>query len=166
MLIPITAVAAPLAASNFAGVENPLSENGAWVPLVSLAPNGSRFQKDNGAFPTMPDAPNHASARTTVAVPPDHYSEIVVQHLGSRWDNVGPLVRVQPSGPTVDSHYLWWGGLDIGQTNALYRIDADGTTYTATFLMSTPPVADGDTMRLIARGPVIYGLKNGARVFI
>jgi chitodextrinase len=166
LLVPITAVAAPLAASNFAGVENPLSENGAWLPLTSLAPNGSRFQKNNGAFPTMPDAPNHASARTTAAVPPDHYSEIVVQHLGSRWDNVGPLVRVQPSGPSIDSHYLWWGGLNIGQTNGLYRIDANGTSYGATQLMPTPPVADGDTLRFIARGPVIYGVQNGVRAFI
>src|SRR5207237_5742285 len=30
----------------------------------------------------------------------------------------------------------------------------------------TSPVADGDTLRLIARGTVIYGIKNGVRDFI
>jgi hypothetical protein len=166
ILIPITAVAAPLASSNFVGVENPLSENGAWVAMTSLAPNGSRFQKNNGAFGTMANATNHASAHTTAAVPADHYSEIVVQHLGSRFDDVGPMVRVQPSGAAIDSHYLWFGGLVQGQTNGLYRVDANGTSYTGTQLLATPPVADGDAMRLIARGPVIYGLRNGVRVFI
>jgi hypothetical protein len=165
-VIAITATAAPIASSNFAGVENPVSENGAWEPLISLAPDGSRFQKNDGAFGTMPNGPNHGAARTTAAVPPDHYSEIVVQHLESRFDNVGPIVRVQPCGSSVDSHYLWFGGLAIGQTNGLHRIDANGTSYTATLLVPTPPVADGDTMRLIARGPVLYGLKNGVRVFV
>src|SRR2546425_908807 len=32
--------------------------------------------------------------------------------------------------------------------------------------MSTSPVSDGDRLRLIARGPVIYGIKNGVRDFI
>jgi hypothetical protein len=166
MVVPITAVAAPLASSSFVGVENPLSEGGTWVTMNSLAPNGSHFQKNNGAFGTMPNSPNHASARTTAAVPADHYSEIVVQHLGSRWDSVGPMVRVQPAGAAIDSHYLWFGGLVQGQTNGLYRIDANGTSYTGTPLMATPPVVVGDTMRFIARGPVIYGLRNGVRVFI
>jgi hypothetical protein len=166
MLIPITAVAAPLASSGFVGVENPLSEGGTWVPLNSLAPNGSRFQKNNGAFGTMANVPNHSTGRTTAVVPADQYSEIVVQHLGGRFDNVGPIVRVQPSGAAIDSHYLWFGGLNTGQTNGLYRIEANGTSYVQTILMPTPPVADGDTMRLIARGQVLYGLRNGVRVFI
>jgi List-Bact-rpt repeat protein/fibronectin type III domain protein len=168
-IIPMATIAAgatPIASSSFTGAENPLSENGAWVPLVSLAPNGSRFQKNNGAFGTMADAPNHSSARSTASVPADQYSEIVVQHLGSRFDNVGPIVRVQPSGAAIDSHYLWFAGLNTGQTNGLYRIDANGTGYVATQFMSTPPVADGDTMRLIARGLVLYGLRNGVRVFV
>jgi fibronectin type III domain protein len=166
LLLPMTAVAAPLASSNFVGVESPLSENGAWIAMTSLAPNGSRFQKSDGAYPTMPNSPNHASARTSAAVPNDQYSEIVVQHLGSRYDDVGPMVRVQPSGAAIDSHYLWFGGLVQGQTNGLFRVDANGTSYIGTQIMSTPPVADGDTMRLVARGPVIYGLRNGVRIFV
>jgi hypothetical protein len=168
MLIPVTTVAgaSPIASSSFAGVENPLSEGGAWLPLVSLAPNGSRFQKNNGAFGTMANVPNHSTARTTAAIPPDHYSEIVVQHLGSRWDDVGPIVRVQTSGPSIDSHYLWEAGLVYGQTNGFYRIDANGTSYVPNRILTTPPVADGDRLRLVARGPVIYGLLNGVRAFI
>jgi hypothetical protein len=168
-IVPITTVAAgagPIASSSFAGVENPLSENGAWLPLVSLAPNGSRFQKNDGAFGTMAYAPNHSTARTTASLPPDHYSEIVVQHLGSRVDDVGPIVRVQTSGASIDSHYLWEAGLVYGQTNGFYRIDANGKSYVPNRYLDTPPVADGDTLRLIARGPVIYGLLNGVRGFI
>ena len=37
------AAADPIASSNFAGVESPLFENGAWAPIVSLAPDGMRF---------------------------------------------------------------------------------------------------------------------------
>ena len=46
------------------------------------------------------------------------------------------------------------------------RIDANGTTATWHSLIPTSPVVDGDRLRLIARGGVIYGLKNGVRDFI
>ena len=35
-----------------------------------------------------------------------------------------------------------------------------------TSILQTSPVADGDRLRLIARGGVLYGLKNGVRDFI
>src|SRR5713226_4489152 len=51
-LIPTLASAdPPIASSSFVGAEDPLSENGAWAPLTSLAPQGTRFQKNNGAYP-------------------------------------------------------------------------------------------------------------------
>jgi hypothetical protein len=162
--LPAAAAAAPIASSSFAGAEDPLSENGAWAPLTSLSPNGGRFQKNNGAFPDR-FSPDHAGARTTAAIPADHYSEIVVGHLGTSLSNVGPTVRVQAAGASVDSHYLWWASLPNGLNN-LYRIDANGTSYTADPLLATTPVTDGDRLRLIARGPVIYGIRNGVRDFI
>src|SRR3989441_1126296 len=163
-LLPSPAVAAgPIASSNFAGVEDPLSENGAWTPLTSLWPGTGRLQKNDGAFP---DQPGHAGAHTTAVVPDDQYSEIVVAHVGSINSNVGPMVRVQTSGPSVDSHYLWWATQPGGASNGLYRIDANGTSYTSQLIVSTAGVADGDRLRLIARGPVIYGYKNGVRQFI
>jgi len=166
-LIPATAIAQPIASSSFLGAEDPLFENGAWAALTSLSPSGGRFQKNNGAFPER-FSPDHAGARTTALVPTDHYSEIVVGHVGSQPinNNVGPIVRVQASGPSIDSHYLWWAGPPNGVNN-LYRIDANGTTFSATpILQATSGVADGDRLRLIARGPVIYGIKNGVREFI
>src|SRR2546427_419537 len=82
-LMPVLATAdAPIAASSFVGVEDPLSENGAWAALTSLSPSGTRFQKNNGAFPDRLIAHDHAGARTTAVVPADHYSEIVVGHVG------------------------------------------------------------------------------------
>ena len=165
MLISITAIAAgPIASSDFAGAENPLSENGAWAALTSLSPAGGRFQKNNGAFPNQ-SPPDHAGARTTIALPADHYSEIVVGHVGGNTNNVGPIVRVQTSGAAVDSHYLWWASQASGVNN-LYRIDANGTSYRADLILPTSSVVDGDRLRLIARGPVIYGIKNGVREFI
>jgi hypothetical protein len=167
-VIPATAIAQPIASSSFVGAESPLSENGAWEALPSLAPQGTRFQKNNGAYPDRIVGPdnNHAGARTTALIPPDHYSEIVVGHLGNNRNNVGPIVRVQASGASIDSHYLWWGSLMNGVNN-LYRIDSNGTTFTALPLLpGTSPVTDGDTLRLIARGQVIYGIKNGVRDFI
>jgi hypothetical protein len=154
-----------IASSSFVGVEDPLSENGAWAALTSLSPNGGRFQKNNGAYPDLAGYPNHAGAHTTAVVPADHYSEIVVGHVGSVNDDVGPIVRVQAAGPSIDSHYLWWASVFNGVNN-LYRIDANGTSYTATVIMPTSAVADGDRLRLIARGPVIYGIRNGVRDFI
>src|SRR2546426_43320 len=177
-LMPILAIAdAPIASSSFVGAEDPLFENGAWAALTSLSPNGARFQKNNGAYPDKLYQANdheHAGARTTAVIPADHYSEIVVGHVGSNMtinnccNNVGPIVRVQSSGPAIDSHYLWWASRSDGVTsvNILYRIDANGTTYTAHELTQTSPVVDGDRLRLIARGPVIYGIKNGVRDFI
>src|SRR2546425_2596179 len=177
-LMPVLAIAdAPIAASSFVGVEDPLSENGAWAALTSLSPNGTRFQKNNGAYPDKLYQVNdhgHGGARTTAVVPADHYSEIVVGHVGSDngpagcCNNVGPIVRVQASGPAIDSHYLWWAGVNNNNccNNALYRIDANGTTYTANYIIPTSPVAEGDRLGLIARGPVIYGIKNGVRDFI
>ena len=168
--VPATA-AGPIASSSFVGTEDPLSENGAWAPLTSLSPNGGRFQKVDGAYPDR-SAPDHAGARTTAVVPADQYSEIVVGHIGSSSDNVGPIVRVQSSGASVDSHYLWWGTELNGVTgvangvNGLYRVDANGTSYTVTEIRTTSPIADGDRLRLIARGQVLYGIKNGARAFI
>ena len=165
MLMPVTAPAdGPIASSSFVGVEDPLFENGAWAPLTSLAPHGSRFQKTNGAYPDQGFYPNHGGARTTAAIPADHYSEIVVGHVGSKISNVGPIVRVQTSGPSVDSHYLWWGSTPDG-VNGLYRIDANGATYTANLLAPTSSVVDGDKLRLVARGQAIYGIKNGVREF-
>src|SRR3989454_9096085 len=86
-LMPVLAIAdAPIAASSFVGVEDPLSENGAWAALTSLSPNGTRFQKNNGAYPDKLYQVNdhgHGGARTTAVVPADHYSEIVVGHVGS-----------------------------------------------------------------------------------
>jgi hypothetical protein len=166
MLMSVMAVGdGPIASSSFVGTEDPLSENGAWVALTSLSPNGTRFQKNNGAYPDQGNNPNHAGARTTASVPADHYSEIVVGHVGSSSNNVGPIVRVQASGTSIDSHYLWWASETNG-VNYLYRIDANGTSYTANSIMPTSPVVDGDRLRLIARGPVIYGIKNGVRDFI
>ena len=179
-LLPVLAVAdSPIASSSFVGAEDPLSENGAWAALTSFAPQGTRFQKNNGAYADQLFAKNHAGARTTAVVPADHFSEIVVGHLGSDinnpqggtpdcCNNVGPIVRVQASGPAIDSHYLWWAGLNINQccNNALYRIDANGTTYNPAQIFKTSPVVDGDRLRLIARGLVLYGIKNGVRDFI
>ena len=161
---PITANAAgAIASSSFVGAENPLSEGGAWAHMMSFSPTGSVFQKNNGAFPTKTD---HAAARTTTPVPNDQYSEIVVGHVGIR-NNIGPIVRVQASGAALDSHYLWWASIANTQAvNNLYRMDANGTGYTSYRIMATSPVVDGDRLRLIARGQVIYGIKNGVRDFI
>src|SRR3989442_7972489 len=105
-LVPVMAMAdGPIASSSFVGAEDPLSENGAWAALTSLSPNGTRFQKNNGAYPDQLIYNDHAGARTTAVVPADHYSEIVVGHVGSNpninncCNNVGPIVRVQASGP-------------------------------------------------------------------
>jgi hypothetical protein len=167
-LIAVMAIASgPIASSSFVGVEDPLSEGGAWAALKSLSPNGGQFQKINGAFPDR-FGPDHAGARTTAVVPADHYSEIVVGHVGNvinYINNVGPIVRVQTSGPSIDSHYLWWASGTNG-LNWLYRIDANGTSYIASSILPTSSVVDGDRLRLIARGPVMYGLKNGVRDFI
>src|SRR6266850_590851 len=165
-LVPISAMTAsaagPIASSSFAGVEDPLSENGTWVPLTSLWPGNAQLQKNDGAFP---EQPGHAGAHTTAAVPADQYSEIVVGAVGGTQSNVGPIVRVQTSGPDVDSHYLWWVSTPDG-VNGLYRIDATGTSYTAIGILTTSGVAAGDRLKLIARGPVIYGIKNGQREFV
>src|SRR5437870_12644131 len=85
MLMPVMAIAdEPIASSSFVGAENPLSENGAWAAITSLAPSGTRFQKNNGAYPDrLTGTDDHAGARTTAVVPADHYSEIVVGHIGS-----------------------------------------------------------------------------------
>ena len=164
LLVPIVAAAdSPIASSSFVGIEDPLSENGAWTPLTSLWPGTGRLQKNDGAFP---DQTGHAGAHTTAAVPADQYSEIVVGHIGDIFNDVGPIVRVQTSGPAIDSHFLWWATQPGGDSNGLYRIDATGTSYTYQKELNTPGVADGDRLRLIARGPVIYGLKNGVRQFI
>ena len=170
MLMPITALAdGPIASSNFVGVEDPLSEGGTWVGLTSLQANGSHLQKNNGAFPTEPSGCDtvchHGGAHTTAAVPTDQYSEIVVGHVGSTSSNVGPIVRVQTSGSAIDSHFLWWAS-QPGGVNGFYRVDANGTGYSAAKLVDTSGVVDGDRLRLIARGPVIYGIKNGVRQFI
>src|SRR5712692_5821366 len=168
-LVPGMASAdAPIASSNFVGFEDPLYENGAWTALTSMAPQGTRFQKNNGAFPDRFVGPdnNHAGARTTAAVPTDHYSEIVVGHVGNQFAYVGALVRVQPSGPSIDSNYLWWGRLATGANNYLYQVFANGTSYRVAAILPHSPFADGDRIRLVARGPVIYGIKNGVREFI
>jgi len=162
-------LAAPITSSNFVGFEDPLSENGAWAPLVSMAPDGVRFQKNNGAYANRYSAAhaNHAGARTTVAVPTDHYSEIVVGHVAPNGSYVGPFVRVQTSGPSIDSGYLWWGTQGAANsTQWAYRMDANGTSYTASPLIQHPPFVDGDRVRLIARGSVLYGIRNGVREFI
>jgi hypothetical protein len=167
MANPMRVIAAgPLASSSFVGVQDPLSENGAWAALTSLSPNGGRFQKNNGAFPDR-NGPDHAGARTTAVVPADQYSEIVVGHIGSSntHNNVGPIVRVQTSGSAIDSHYLWWASTTSG-VNGLYRIDANGTSYVSSPILQTSPAVDGDRLRLLARGQVIYGIKNGVREFI
>jgi chitodextrinase len=143
-------------------VEDPLSEGGTWVPLTSLTPGTAQLQKNDGAFP---EQAGHAGAHTTAAVPADQYSEIVVGNVAGPQDNVGPIVRVQTSGPSVDSHYLWWASTTAG-VNGLYRIDATGTSYTYEKVITTSGVVNGDTLRLIARGPVLYGLKNGKLEFM
>src|SRR5882672_4869208 len=173
-LVPSAAIAqAPIASSNFVGFEDPLSENGAWTAMTSMSPQGIQFQKNNMALPNAAIGPgnNHAGARTTAAVPTDHYSEIVVGHVGLSNPGqigpyVGPLVRVQTSGASIDSDYMWWGTQGNGDNNLFYRVDANGTTYTAVKLLPHPPFNDGDRLRLIARGPVIYGTRNGVREFI
>ena len=168
-LVPMTAVAAgPIGSSSFAGAESPLKENGAWVPMFSMSPDHVQFQKNNGAYADSFNGAhnNHAAARTTTTVPADQYSEIVVGHLGTNRTYVGTSVRVQTSGAAVDSSYTWWASLSGGDNLELYRFDCDGTSYTAQRLVPNSPVRDGDRLRLIARGPVIYGTKNGVRDFI
>jgi hypothetical protein len=138
---------------------------------MAYSPYGTLFQKNNGAFADRLSPLNHAVSRTTAVVPADHYSEIVVGHVETTANNVGPIARVQTSGAAADSCYLWWASI-AGGGNFLYRLDSNvpdstrGTTYTATDLIPTSPVVDGDRLRLIVRGQVLYGLKNGARDFI
>lgn len=161
----------PIASSSFVGFEDPLSENGAWATITSYSPFGTQFQKNNGAMADRLSPLNHAVSRTTAVVPTDQYSEIVVGHVENAANNVGPIVRVQTSGAATDSLYLWWASVSGGHNN-LYRLDANvpdpsnGNTYTPTNLTPTSPVLDGDRLRLIARGQVLYGLKNGVRDFI
>ena len=159
----------PIASSSFVGAENPLSENGAWAALTAYSPYGTQFQKNNGAFADRLSPSNHAASRTTAVVPNDHYSEIVVGHVATSQNTVGPMARIQTSGAGAQSSYLWWASV-TGGANHLYRLDANvtatGTTYAATSLIPTSPVVDGDRLRLIARGNVLYGLKNGVRDFI
>ena len=163
-LVPAGASAAgPIASSSFVGVEDPLSEGGAWAALTSMAPNGGRFQKNNGAYPDMVSTET-VGARTTAVVPSDQYSEIVVAHVANQ-NNVGPTVRVQTSGSAIDSHYVWWASDPTGTSN-LFRVEATGTTYHVTQLIPAPAAADGDRLRLVARGQVLYGIQNGVRVFI
>jgi hypothetical protein len=172
MLISAMVIAdGPIASSSFIGAEDPLSENGAWVSLTAFSPYGTQFQKNNGALADRLSALNHCASRTTAVVPADQYSEIIVGHIGTSANNVGPIVRVQTSGVAADSNYLWWASI-TGGGNFLYRLDSNvpdpsrGTTYTANALTPTSPVVDGDRLRLIARGQVIYGIKNGVRDFI
>src|SRR2546426_3518020 len=168
-LTPVRVIAAaPIASSNFVGAENPLSENGAWVPMWSMSPDHIQFQKNNGAYADSFNGThnNHPAARTTAAVPADHYSEIVVGHIGNRNSYVGPMVRVQTSGPAIDSQYTWWASVATGDNNFLYRFACNGTSYSAAGLVPHSPVVDGDRLRLIARGPLLYGIKNGVREFI
>jgi len=172
MLISVMVIAdGPIASSSFVGAEDPLSENGAWVSLMAFSPYGTQFQKNNGALADRLSALNHAASRSTAVVPADQYSEIVVGHIGTSTNNVGTIVRVQTSGVAADSNYLWWASI-AGGGNFLYRLDSNvpdtnrGTTYTANALTTTSPVVDGDRLRLIARGQVMYGLKNGVRDFI
>src|SRR2546425_9601732 len=64
-LVPVMAMAdGPIASSSFVGAEDPLSENGAWAALTSLSPNGTRFQKNNGAYPDRLIHLDVAGART------------------------------------------------------------------------------------------------------
>ena len=172
MLLSVMTIAdSPIASSSFVGAEDPLSENGSWVSLTAFSPYGTQIQKNNGAMADKLSPLNHAGSRSTAAVPPDQYSEIVVGHIATTSNNVGPLVRIQTSGPGTDSNYLWWASIG-GGGNFLYRLDAGvpdqtrGTSYTANTLIASSPVVDGDRLRLIARGPVLYGLKNGVRDFI
>ncbi len=160
-----------ISSSSFVGAEDPLSENGAWASITAYSPYGTLFLKNNGALADRLSPLNHAASRTTAVVPADHYSEIVVGHIGTNRNNVGPMARVQASGAATDSTYLWWASIANG-ANYLYRLDSNipdtgrGTTYTATNLTPTSPVVDGDKLRLIVRGQIIYGLKNGVRNFI
>lgn len=171
LLSVMTVADSPIASSSFVGAEDPLSENGLWVSVTAYSPYGTQLQKNNGAMADRLSPLNHAGSRTTAVVPPDQYSEIVVGQIATTSNNVGPLVRVQASGAETDSTYLWWASIAGGQ-NALFRLDAGvpdqtrGTSYTATSLFPTSPVVNGDRLRLIARGPVLYGLKNGVRDFI
>jgi hypothetical protein len=157
-----------IASSNFIGVEKPLSEGGLWVtPFASMTPLGVVMTKRNGAMASRAVGPghNHAGARIAAAVPNDHYSEIVVGRVvaGSK---VGPVVRCQPSGPSMDSHYVWWVSPRGDANNYLYRVDANGSSYTSSALLGVSGAVNDDRLRLIARGPLIYGVKNGVREFI
>jgi len=168
-LVPVAALAqSPIASSNFAGVENPLSENGAWVPMFSMSPDHTQFQKNNAAFMDRFDGThgNHAVARTTAPVPNNQYSEIVVGHIGTQFSYVGVSVRIQTSGSALDSLYMYWGSLSGGSNNFLYQIVANGTSYGARSIVPHSALQDGDRIRLVARGPVLYGIKNGVREFI
>jgi len=109
MLTPGAAIAqAPIASSDFSGSEDPLSEDGAWVALRAMASQGTQFQKNFGAYPDSTKG-DRAGARTTAAIPADHYSEIVVGQVANTDSFVGPFVRVQTSSPSTDGGYLWWG---------------------------------------------------------
>jgi len=111
MLTPGAAIAqAPTASSNFIGFEDPLSEDGAWVALTTMAAQGTQFQKNFGAYPDSTKG-DHAGARTTAAIPADHYSEIVVGHVANTDSYVGPFVRVQTQSEPSDRR--WYRDLQL-----------------------------------------------------
>ena len=151
----------PIASSSFAGTEDPLSEGGTWANMPSLTGGtGIRVAKAGFAY-SKPDNGNHAGARSTATLSSDQYTLITIQqYVGGQ---MGPTVRTQASGGAQDSHYLWWVG---SGGPYLYRIDANGTTYSSVGITPAPirAAVSGDTVRLVARGNAIIGYLNGTRV--
>src|SRR5437660_2111712 len=146
----------------FAGVENPLSESGIWVTLTTTL-NGinNPWQKNNGnGYGTVLSA-KHASGRCTKPVYKNHWSEMTLGALVAGTSNIGVLVAIQPSGPTIDSCYLAW--LTAANAN-VFRLDMNGTTYTATQIINGAACGQGDVGRISIVDGRIFLHKNKALV--
>src|SRR5581483_11093071 len=139
------------ASSSFAGVEDPLSENGTW----SKAGSWSTLKKNNGAYTTDVTS---AARLATPAIGADQYAEITYDQDPGSSSWPGVMTRIQ--GPTNGSGYL-----AIAYANQVQLYLTNDVGWLSFTLLASAPASVGTAprdLRLESQGSTHRVYFNGA----
>jgi hypothetical protein len=153
----IQRITVPSYQSSFAGIENPISEGGAWLAVDAWG----HLQKNAGVKSTA--ASTWDAAIMTTVVSSNQYGQLT--HTGAlvAGDAVGVCIRL--TSPANGTGYLV---IELNNTIALYKAFDIGGVLSFGLLFTSGaigPVAGTNTLRVEMSGTVVSAYYNGALIF-
>ena len=146
----------PMATNDFVGIdENPLSENGMWIPNTALSGRMKR-QSNTAVFTANLDSVTIYNK----FLPANQYAQAQFSCVGTTGTGDGPALVLRCASPTVNTCYRF--ALDHSATNAEISRFANGSFIPLAQAVVT--FNDKDTFTFAMQNQVCFVYRNGVQV--